>query len=134
MRRLLARVGFGSAPALTAPACVVCGAGAVLAGPLASAGLWSAAIGLHYLLWVLAPLNLLPLWLSFRHHRNPWGLRLAAAGALLIALALLAHAPFHWPVGMHDLIWVGVAFLIGGGLVDWRLRRQFGKISTIIVP
>ena len=79
LRISLARVGLGTGPALTGPACLVCGAAPVLMPPLTSVGLLGAAAVLHYLLWVLAPLNLVPLWLGFRHHRNPSALLLGRA-------------------------------------------------------
>ena len=133
MPNLLARLGLGSAPALTGPACAVCLAGPALQAPIVAAGLTGVAFVLHYLLWVLAPVNLLPLWLGFRRHRDPWGLRLGMVGTLLIVLALLVHAPFHLAAELRDLMWLGVALLIAGGIADLLARRQWGEIPEIVV-
>ncbi len=133
MPKLLARLGLGSVPALTGPACAVCLAGPVLQAPIVAAGLTGVAFVLHYLLWVVAPVNLLPLWLGFRRHHNPWGLRLGALGALLVVLALLVHAPFHLAAGLHDLMWLGVALFIAGGIADWLGHRPRRSMQEIVV-
>ena len=133
MQKLLARLGLGSAPALTGPACAVCLAGPALQAPIVAVGLTGVAFVLHYLLWVVAPVNLLPLWLGFRRHRDPWGLRLGAVGVLLVVLALMVHAPFYLVAEMHDLMWLGVGFLIAGGIADLLARRQWGRIPEIVV-
>ena len=126
LRISLARVGLGTGPALTGPACLVCGAAPVLMPPLTSVGLLGAAAVLHYLLWVLAPLNLVPLWLGFRHHRNPSALLLAGLGASMVLIALLVHGPYRLlPDGLHDLIWLGVLFLIAGAMVDWSANQNY---------
>ena len=126
LRKSLARIGLGTGPALTGPACLVCGAAPILLPPLTSVGLLGAAIALHYLLWVLAPLNLVPLWLGFRHHRRPSALILAGLGASLVLIALLVHGPRGLlPDELHDLIWIGVLFLMAGAIVDWNARRNY---------
>ena len=124
LRNSLARVGLGTGPALTGPACLVCAAGPVLLTPLTSAGLLGAAFVLHYLLWALAPLNLVPLWLGFRHHRNPSALLLAGLGVSLVLVAWLVHGPYRvLPDGLHDIIWIGILFLMAGAVVDWNAKR-----------
>lgn len=130
IRPLLTRLGLATAPALTGPACLVCAGGAAVWGTITSLGLMPLGFVLHYGLWVLAPLNLLPLWRSFRRHRNPWGLRLAALGVLLILVPLLVHEPFEFDVELHNLIWVGMPLLAAGGLMDWRARRRPLAVST----
>ena len=126
LRKSLARVGLGTSPALTGPACLVCAAGPILLTPLTSVGLLGAAIVLHFLLWALAPLNLLPLWLGFRHHRNPSALLLAGLGASLVLVALLVHGPYRMlPDGLHNMIWIGILFLVAGALVDRNARRNY---------
>ena len=128
MRNSLARIGLGTGPALTGPACLVCGAAPVLLPPLTSAGLLGAAVALHYLLWALAPLNLVPLWLGFRHHRNPSALLLAGLGVLLVLVALLVHGPYRLlPDELHELIWIGVLLLLAGAIVEWNVRRAYVK-------
>ena len=98
MPKLLARLGLGSAPAVTGPL-----AGPALQAPIVAAGLTGVAIVLHYLLWVVAPVNLLPLWLGFRRHGDPWGIGLGVVGSILVVAALLVHEPFHLAEGLHDL-------------------------------
>ena len=133
MPKLLARLGLGSAPALTGPACAVCLAGTALQAPIVAAGLTGVAFVLHYLLWVVAPVNLLPLWLGYRRHHDPWGLRLGGVGALLVVLALLVHAPFHLAAELHNLMWLGVALLIAAGIADLLARRRWGIVPEIVV-
>ena len=126
LRKSLARVGLGTGPALTGPVCLVCRAGPVLLPLLTPAGVLGAASVLHYLLWALAPLNLLPHWLGFRHHRNPSALLLAGLGVSLVLVALLVHEPYRMlPDGLHIMIWIGILFLMTGAIVDWNARRNY---------
>lgn len=134
MPKLLARLSLGSAPALTGPACAVCLAGPVLQAPIVATGLTGVAFAMHYLLWMMAPVNLVPLWIGFRRHHNPWGLRLGVVGALLVALALTVHAPFYLAEELHDLMWLGVTLLVAGGIADLLARRRPGIIPVIAVP
>ena len=124
MRPLLSRLGLMAAPVATGPACVVCGAYPLVAAPLASVGLTGAALVLHYLLWIIAPLNLVPFWISFRRHRNPTGLYLAAIGAVLMMVPLLEHPPFRLHASLHEFLWLGLGFLVAAAIVDRRARRQ----------
>lgn len=151
----------GVARALTVPACAVCSASIpVLAGVGAALPVGVAWLGVttHWLLFVLAPLNLYLLWRSSRGHGNRTGLVLAAAGVLLIAVHLLGHlglldAAFGTPTGrvlrsiprgwdstrshwaLHELaIWVGSALLLAGSIIDmrarWRARSEIVDCKT----
>lgn len=144
MRSLIARtgpgVGTGLAKAATVPSCAMCAAYPVLAGPLAAAGLFGAGVILHNLLVVLAPLNLVFLGITYRLHRQPRGLIVAAAGVLLIMLHLAFHVipwshpimrafhPYEFEVGM-SFIWLGMTLLLAGVVMDWRAQRRPRLVS-----
>jgi RNA polymerase sigma-70 factor, ECF subfamily len=76
---------------LTAPACVVCATHPLTHAPLVALGLGGAAITLHASLALLAPLNALLLWRSFRRHGRAAPLILGLAGVALIMAHLTGH-------------------------------------------
>ena len=125
MRKLLARFGLASAPGvttgLTVPAAGVCAAYPVFGAPLVAVGLGGLGIALHLALWLIAPLNLVLLWLNFRRHRNPLGLLVAGPGAVFIVMVLTSHWLDAIP---HDLIWPGLVLVAVGVLIDWRAQLQ----------
>ena len=121
MRDLLARAGSASLPGVTVPSVGVCSAYPVLGAPLAAVGLGSVVIALHMALWFLAPLNLVLMWVHFRRHRDPRGMLASGLGIVFIMIALSAHFLHAIP---HDLIWVGLALLGAGALVDWRAQGR----------
>jgi len=109
------------------PCAGVCAAYPVLGAPLIALGLGGsvAATVLHMFLWVLAPLNLVLLWLNFRRHRNPSGLVADGIGTLLILSALGGHLLGAIP---HQLIYPGLGFFAVGALIDWwALRRPLPR-------
>ena len=125
------RFGLVSYPVLSKTAVIpcagVCAAYPVLGAPLVALGLGgSVAVGaLHMFLWVLAPLNLVLLWLNFRRHRNPSGLVAGGIGTLLILAALGGHFLGVIP---HVLIYPGLGFFALGALIDWwTLRRTLPR-------
>ena len=126
------RFGLVSYPGLSnttvIPCAGVCAAYPVLGVPLVALGLGgSVAVGvLHSFLWVLAPLNLVLLWLNFRRHRNPSGLVAGGIGTLLILSALGGHFLGAIP---HELIYPGLVFFAVGALIDWwTLRRALARL------
>lgn len=139
MRSVLARFGIGAgaglAKAATVPACAVCAAYPVLAGPLTAAGLFGAGVVLHNLLVLLAPLNLVFLAVTYRLHRRSSGLVIASIGVMFIMLHLAFHVvpesslfmhvldPYQFQVGM-TVIWIGMALLAMGVILDWRAQRR----------
>ena len=109
------------------PCAGVCAAYPVLGAPWVGLGLGgSVAVSvLHGFLWVLAPLNLVLLWLNFRRHRNPSGLVAGGIGTLLILSALVGHFLGAVP---HNLIYPGLGFFGVGALIDWwTLRRTLPR-------
>ncbi len=138
MRGPLRRFGLVSAAAAptltraaTVPSCAVCAGWSVLGAPLASIGLMGTAIVLHELLVILAPLNLVLLWRTFRQHRQPQGLVVASVGVLFILMHLTSHVvprgyPILWVLRALSmpLIWVGTTLLVAGALLDWRVQRR----------
>lgn len=143
IRSIVARFGLGAGltKAATVPSCAVCAAYPVLVGPLTAAGMFGAAVVLHNLLVVLAPLNLLFLGASYRRHRRPEALYLAGAGIVLIMLHLAMHvipwshpiiralSPHELQVGM-GLIWAGLILLMLGAIAD---RRAQGRPRPILM-
>ena len=125
IRKLPARFGLASAPGvttgLTVPAAGVCAAYPVFGAPLVAVGLGGLAIALHMALWVIAPLNLVLLWLNFRGHRKPLGLLVAGSGVVFILMAVTSHWLGAVP---HDLIWPGLALVAVGVLIDLGAQRQ----------
>ena len=110
------------------PCAGVCAAYPVLGAPLVALGLGgSVAVGvLHTFLWVLAPLNLVLLWMNFRRHRNPSGLVAGGIGTLFILSALGGHFLGAIP---HELIYPGLGFFAVGALIDWwTLRRALARL------
>ena len=129
------RFGLGSYPGLSNTAVIpcagVCGAYPVLGAPLVALGVGgSVAVAvLHGFLWVLAPLNLVLLWLNFRRHRNPSGLVAGGIGTLLILSALVGHFLGAIP---HELIYPGLGFFAVGALIDWwTLRRALARMVLV---
>ena len=111
------------------PCAGVCGAYPALGAPLVALGVGGsvAASVLHGFLWVLAPLNLVLLWLNFRRHRNPSGLVAGCIGTLLILSALVGHFIGAVP---HDLLYPGLGFFAVGALIDWwTLRRTLARLA-----
>lgn len=144
IRSIVARFGWGAAgltKAATVPSCAVCAAYPVLAGPLTAAGMVGAAVVLHNLLVVLAPLNLLFLGASYRRHRRPEALWLAGTGVVLIMLHLVMHvipwshpimrvlSPHEFQVGMA-LIWAGLVLLLLGAIADRRAQGRPRPVLT----
>ena len=76
---------------------------------------------MHLALWVIAPLNLVLLWLIFRRHGNPLGLLAAVPGAVFIVMVVMSHWLDAIP---HDLTWPGLALVAVGVLIDWRAQWQ----------
>jgi len=72
-------------------------------------------------LWVIAPLNLLLLWLNFRRHHHPLGLLVAGPGVVFIVMVVTSHWLDAIP---HDLIWPGLVLVAVGVLIDWRAQWQ----------
>lgn len=136
VRSALARLDLKSYPGITRtatiPSVAVCGAYPMVSAPLVAAGAAVAVGVIHGLLWMLAPLNLIPLWINFRRHRNPSGLLVAGVGALLMFGALSGHS---LPI-LHDfLIWIGLALLAAAILIDWRARRRaVSKPGQVLIP
>ncbi len=89
--------------------------------PLVGVGLGGLGIGLHMALWVIAPLNLLLLWLNFRRHHHPLGLLVAGPGVVFIVMVVTSHWLDAIP---HDLIWPGLVLVAVGVLIDWRAQWQ----------
>jgi len=111
----------GSTKAATIPTGIACAGALQLAGPLAALGLTAVGAALHALLAVVAPLNVVVMWLGFRHHGERLPLVLAGLGLLTLGV----HAATHLgPVPDSLSAWVGVSFLIAGGLLDWRALRR----------
>lgn len=111
----------GPTKAATIPTGIACAGALQLAGPLGALGLTAMGAALHALLAVVAPLNVVVMWLGFRRH----GVRLPLVLAGLGLLTLGVHAVTHLgPVPDSLSAWVGVSLLIGGGVLDWRALRR----------
>ena len=115
MRKILAPLGL---PSLTSgvavPAAAVCSTGPMIA----VAGLGPAVFWTHLMLPLLAPVNLVVLWLSFRRHRKPTGLAVASLGVLLIVTHFVSLTHFSL------FFYIGVVLLVLGALFDWRVHRR----------
>lgn len=111
----------GATKAATIPTGIACAGALQLAGPLAALGLTAMGAALHALLAVVAPLNVVVMWLGFRRHGEPWPLVLAGLGLLTLGVHAATHVG---PVPDPLSAWVGVSFLIGGGVLDWRALRR----------
>ncbi len=111
----------GATRSLLLPCVGVCGAFPILGAPLVAVGLISVAWALHVGLFVIAPLNVLLLWLNFRRHREPSAMALGSLGAALIVVAVLGHFR---PTIPHDFMWLELAFLALALYVDWQVERR----------
>ncbi len=120
----------GIVQGFTAPACAVCAAAPVVQWPLYVLGLSGVGTVLHEGLWILAPLNVVLLWRSFRRHGHSTPLVLAALGAVLVLAHLASHIlgvridPTQlsfWSSAVA--IWAGAALLGAAVFVDRRAAR-----------
>jgi adenylate cyclase len=135
----LGRFGLTSASrtakAATVPLCAVCAGYPLVISPLVAAGVIGSGAFLHVLIPLLMPLNLWLLRLSYREHRRPWGLALAAASIPFI----LAHMAGHFVFGGDErvllaLIWAGGGLLVAGIMVDWRDQRGAAHLGSCATP